>query len=84
MRFGPPQIPMIRYIGMSVASKKMKNNIASSAANTPIITPDNTRKAPMYWCTRSVIDSQLATTTITVMNAVSGMSHREMPSTPRW
>jgi len=38
----------------------------------------------MYWFTRVVIDSQLATITTTLMNAVSRTSHSEMPSTPRW
>ena len=38
----------------------------------------------MYWVTRSVITSQPAITTITVMNAVSRMNQTEMPSTPRW
>ena len=33
---------------------------------------------------RAVIDSQDAITTITVMKAVSGTNHSEMPSTPRW
>ena len=38
----------------------------------------------MYWLTRLVITSQPAMTTITVMKAVSGTNHIEMPSTPRW
>gem|GEM_PF-3588554 len=38
----------------------------------------------MYWFTRSVMDCQDATTTIAVMNAVSGTNHSAMPSTPRW
>ncbi len=38
----------------------------------------------MYWLTRSVITSQPAITTMTVMNAVSRISHSEIPSTPRW
>ena len=38
----------------------------------------------MYWFTRSVMDSQEAITTMTVMNAVSGTNQKEMPSTPRW
>ena len=38
----------------------------------------------MYWLTRSVITSQPAMTTMTVMNAVSSTNHTEMPSTPRW
>ena len=37
----------------------------------------------MYWLTRSVITFQAEMTTITVMNAVSGMNQTEMPSTPR-
>ena len=36
----------------------------------------------MYWLTRSVITSQAEITTITVMKAVSGTNHTEMPSTP--
>ncbi len=36
----------------------------------------------MYWATRSVITSQPAMTTTTVMKAVSGTNHIEMPSTP--
>ena len=38
----------------------------------------------MYWLTRSVITSQPAMTTMTVMKAVSSTNHTEMPSTPRW
>ena len=38
----------------------------------------------MYWFTRSVIDSQEAITTMTVMNAVSGTNQNDRPSTPRW
>ena len=38
----------------------------------------------MYWFTRSVITSQPAMTTITVMKAVSRISQSEIPSTPRW
>ena len=38
----------------------------------------------MYWLTRSVITSQPAITTMTVMKAVSSTNHTEMPSTPRW
>ena len=38
----------------------------------------------MYWLTRSVMTSQAAITTMTVMNAVSSTNHTEMPSTPRW
>ena len=38
----------------------------------------------MYWFTRSVITSQAAITTITVMKAVSSTNHTERPSTPRW
>jgi hypothetical protein len=38
----------------------------------------------MYWFTRSVITSQPAMTTITVMKAVSSTNQTEMPSTPRW
>ena len=37
----------------------------------------------MYWLTRSVMTSQADTTTMNVMKAVSGMSHSEMPSTPK-
>ena len=77
-------MPMIRYIGISVASKKTKNSIASSAVNTPIISPERMRKAPMYWLTRYSITSQPAITTMTVMKAVSNTNQREMPSTPRW
>src|SRR3989344_1445009 len=56
----------------------------SSAANTPIIRPDRIRKAPKYWCGRSSMTSQPASTTMMVMKAVSGTNHIEMPSTPRW
>ena len=38
----------------------------------------------MYWLTRSVIDSQEAITTMTVMKAVRGTNQKERPSTPRW
>ncbi len=38
----------------------------------------------MYSATRSVMTCQPASTTTTVMNAVSGTNHIEMPSTPRW
>ena len=77
-------MPMMMYIGISVASKKTKNSSASSAANTPTMIPDRIRNAPMYWCTRSVITSQPAITTMSVMKAVSSTNQMEMPSTPRW
>lgn len=38
----------------------------------------------MYWFTRVSMTSQAEITTITVMKAVSGTNHIEMPSTPRW
>jgi hypothetical protein len=38
----------------------------------------------MYWFTRSVITSQPAIMTTTLMKAVSSTNHNEMPSTPRW
>ncbi|MNV67340.1 hypothetical protein D3C71_1601400 [compost metagenome] len=56
----------------------------SSALKTPIIRPDRIRNAPMYWLTRSVMDSHEAITTITVIKAVSGTNQNEIPSTPRW
>ena len=37
----------------------------------------------MYWAMRSSMTSQAATTTKTVISAVSGMNHSEMPSMPR-
>ncbi len=77
-------MPMIRYIGISVASKNTKNSMASSEQNTPIINPERIRKAPMYWLTRSVMASQAEITTIKVMKAVSGTNQKEMPSSPRW
>ena len=77
-------MPMMRYIGIRVASKNTKNSKPSSAANTPIIRPLKIMKAPMYWLTRRVMDSQLAITTMMLMKAVSNTNHREMPSTPRW
>jgi hypothetical protein len=84
MRFGPPQTPTMMYIGISVVSKNTKNSMPSSAQNTPIITPDRIRNEAMYWLTRSVMTSQPAITTTSVMNAVSSTTHTEMPSTPRW
>jgi len=38
----------------------------------------------MYWFTLRVITSQPAMTTTTLMKAVSGTIHSEIPSTPRW
>ncbi|MOA07677.1 hypothetical protein D3C78_1273860 [compost metagenome] len=56
----------------------------SSAQNTPIISPDRIRNAAMYWFTRSVMASQEAITTTTVMKAVSGTNQNDRPSRPRW
>ena len=36
----------------------------------------------MYWATRSLITSQPARMTMTVMKAVSGMNQTDNPSTP--
>jgi hypothetical protein len=38
----------------------------------------------MYWPRVSVMTSQPAITTITVMKAVSSTNHTDRPSTPRW
>ena len=48
------------------------------------MSPDMMRKAARYWPTLSVITSQWAITTSTVMRLFSRMSGIEMPSTPRW
>ena len=48
------------------------------------MSPLSTRNAPMYWLTRSVMTSQPAMMTTTVMNEVSNTNHSEMPSTPKW
>ena len=50
----------------------------------PFIRPDMIRKAAMYWATFSLITSQPAITTMTVMKALRMTNHTEMPSTPRW
>jgi hypothetical protein len=63
-------MPMMRYIGISVASKKTKKSRPSVAAKTPTRSPERIRNAPMYWATRSSITSQAAATTRMVMNAV--------------
>ena len=55
----------------------------SSAANTAFIRPDMIRNAAMYWATRTVITSQPAHTTSTVMKLFSSTNSIEMPSTPR-
>ena len=36
-RFGPPQTPIMKNIGSSTISKKMKNRIRSWATNVPFI-----------------------------------------------
>ena len=36
-RFGPPQTPIMKNIGSSTTSKKMKNSTRSRATNVPII-----------------------------------------------
>ncbi len=38
-----PHVPISRYSGISVASKKMKNSSPSCATNTPTISPDRIR-----------------------------------------
>ena len=48
----------------------------------PTIMVSMTRKAIMYSFTRSVIDSQLASTQIGVSSVVSSTKNNEMPSTP--
>ena len=53
------------------------------AQNTPIIRPERIRKDAMYCATFSSMTSQPATTTMTVMKAVSSGNQTEMPSTPR-
>ena len=42
------------------------------------------RNAARYWPTLSVMTSQCAITTSTVMKLFSRMNGIEMPSTPRW
>src|SRR5690606_29944933 len=46
--------------------------------------PDRIRKEAMYCDTRLVMTSHPASTTITVMKAVSSTNQIEMPSMPRW
>ena len=36
-RLGPPQTPIMKYIGRSTSSKKTKNRIRSWAANVPFM-----------------------------------------------
>ena len=65
-------------LGISGASQQPQHSRPPSAQHTPLIRPDRIRKAPMYWFTRSVITSQPAITTMTVMKAVSSTSHKEI------
>ncbi len=39
-RCSRPHVPISRYSGISVASKKMKNSSPSCATKTPIISPE--------------------------------------------
>ncbi len=41
-RLGPPQTPIMKYIGNSTSSKKTKNKIRSWAANVPFIPVSST------------------------------------------
>ncbi len=48
----------------------------------PFMSPDMTRKAPMYWACFSSMTSQPAITTKTVMKLLRMMKGIEIPSTP--
>ena len=41
-RLGPPQTPIMKYIGSRTSSKKMKKRIRSSARNVPIMPVSST------------------------------------------
>src|SRR5947209_16433070 len=42
-RLGPPQTPIMKYIGRSTSSKKTKNRIRSSAQKVPFMPVSRTR-----------------------------------------
>ena len=73
---------MMIYIGISTASKNMKNSRKSLAANMPTISVSSTRNAIMYSRTRVWIDFQLATMQTGVSAVESRTNSTEIPSTP--
>ncbi len=72
---------MRKYIGTSTNSKKMKNTIASSARNTPIIA-DSSRSIQIMNCFGfgTLAEARIA---IGKSSALSATMNKLMPSTPR-
>ena len=48
MEDSPPQIPMMKYIGTSIASQNTKNVIRSRARKMPMIAPSRKRNQKVY------------------------------------
>ena len=83
MRRSCPQMPIRKYIGISIASQKRKKRNRSSETKTPITPVSSTSSEMKKPCTRWSIDFQDASIAIGVRNVVSSTRNRLMPSTPR-
>ena len=81
-RWGPPHIPMRKYMGKSINSQKTKNKKKSKARNTPIIPVSRSRNKAKYPFTPLSI-FQLTKMHKNESNGVRIIIGRLNPSTPR-
>ena len=81
-RWGPPHIPMRKYMGKSINSQKTKNKKKSKARNTPIIPVSRSRNKAKYPFTPLSI-FQLTKIHKNESNGVRIIIGRLNPSTPR-
>ena len=77
-----PQTPMMRYMGTSISSQKVKNRMRSRATNAPIIPTSSTSSAAANSAPRLSIDVHAPQMQSGVSSVVSRMIHSEKPSMP--
>ena len=79
-----PHTPIRKYIGINIASQKMKKRKRSRETKTPIIPVSSASRNRWNSFTRVVIPDHEASTASGVRNAVSSVSRTLKPSTPTW
>ena len=79
-----PQTPMIRYMGTSITSQKVKNRIMSSETRQPIMPVSSTSIAATNSAPRLLIDFHAPQMHSGVSSVVRRMMNSEKPSTATW
>ena len=83
-RCSEPQTPMMRYMGMSISSQKVKNRMRSRATSAPIIPVSSTSMETTNSAPRFSMEFHAPQMHSGVSSVVSRMIHSEKPSMPTW